>query len=157
MNRNTSSQIRLLAWLLAVLAMTIPAVASSAEVTSGDFRTYAAGIERGYDINGHAVMTRTVDGKTLVNVHVSGLEGNISYGVHVHNRACNDANAGGHYMHDPAGPVDPYNEIWPVFTTNPAGIGNGKAVHAFRARPEAQAVVVHDADGARIACADLTN
>jgi hypothetical protein len=157
MNRNSIKRIKLLAWVLAILAMTIPALASSAQVTSGDFNTYAAGIGRGYDIGGHATMTRTADGKTLVSVHVSGLAPNTSYGVHVHNKACNDASAGGHYMQDPAGPVDPYNEIWPVFTTNPAGIGNGNALHAFRARPEAQAVVVHDTDGARIACADLTD
>ncbi|MCC6190425.1 MAG: hypothetical protein IT318_15450 [Anaerolineales bacterium] len=51
--------------------------------------------------------------------------------------------------------MDPVNEIWPGFTTSEAGIGNGNAVKAFWARPEAQAVVIHDVDGARIACADL--
>ena len=49
----------------------------------------------------------------------------------------------------PGGAVDPYNEIWPLFTTNPAGVGNDNAVHVFTARPEVQVVVIHDTDGAR--------
>jgi len=140
---------------LLVLVLAIPVLASGAEVTRGKFHTYAAGIERGFDISGRAHMTRTADGKTIVSVHAAGLEADKTYGVHVHNKACYDANAGGHYMHDPNGGVNPLNEIWPGFTTNAAGIGNGKATNDFRARSEAQAVVIHDTDGARIACADL--
>jgi hypothetical protein len=62
---------------------------------------------------------------------------------------------GGHYQEIVGGPVDPTNEIWPLFTSDEEGVGNGKAVHAFTARPEAQAVVIHAPGGARIACADL--
>lgn len=141
--------------LVLVLAAALPALGSGGEATSGKFHTYAAGIERGYDINGHAHMTRTASGKTIVKTHAAGLAANTAYGVHVHNRACSDANGGGHYMHDPAGGVNPVNEIWPAFTTDEYGVGNGKAVNHFYARPEAQAVVIHDTDGARIACADL--
>lgn len=141
--------------MLLALVASMPALGSGGEVTSGKFHTYAAGIERGYDINGHAHMTRTGSGKTIVKTHGTGLAANTSYGVHVHNRACSDTNGGGHYMHDPAGGVNPVNEIWPTFTTNEYGVGNGKAVNHFYARPEAQAVVIHDTDGARIACADL--
>ena len=46
-------------------------------------------------------MTRTADGKTLVSVHATGLMADIAYGVHVHNKACNDANGGGHYQKPP--------------------------------------------------------
>lgn len=154
-NRNISRFLAISLMVLIILAVALPALASGGEVTSGDFNTYAAGIGRGFEIDGRAHMTRTADGRTLVSVHATGLVANTAYGVHVHNKACNDANGGGHYQHVVGGPVDPYNEIWPLFTTNPAGIGNGKAVHAFTARPEAQAVVIHDTDGARIACADL--
>ena len=127
----------------------------SGEVTSGEFHTFATGVGRGYDIAGHAHMTRTASGKTIVKVHATGLAANTAFGVHVHNKACNEANGGGHYQDVVGGEVDQYNEIWPLFTTNAAGIGNGMAKNDFYARPEAQSVVIHDTDGARIACADL--
>ena len=154
-NRIFARSMVVIVLILSVLALALPGLASGGEVTSGAIQTYAAGIGRGFDVGGQAHMTRTADGKTLVSVHTTGLAPNTTYGVHVHNKACNDANGGGHYQNVPGGAVDPYNEIWPLFTTNPAGIGNGNAVHAFTARPEAQAVVIHDTDGARIACADL--
>lgn len=125
------------------------------ELTRGAFHTFADGIGRGYDIGGHAYMLRDAGGKTIVKTYAAGLAPNTTYGVHVHNKACHDSNGGGHYQNIPGGPVDPYNEIWPGFTTNAYGVGTGKAVHAFYARPEAQSVVIHDTGGARIACADL--
>jgi Cu/Zn superoxide dismutase len=142
--------------LILALAVAVPALADSAEVTQGEFATYASGFELGYTVSGSAHMTRTAAGTTLVSVQVKGLLPNTAYGVHVHNKACTDANGGGHYMHDSAGGVNPENEIWPLFTTNAAGIGSGFASHAYRARPEAQSIVVHAPGGARIACADLT-
>ena len=138
-----------------VLALAAPVLASSAEVTRGEFQTYASGPGLGYDVSGQARMTRTADGKTLVSTHAAGLLPNTAYGVHVHNRACDDNLGGGHYQEVVGGPVDVFNEIWPAFTTGEDGVGNGKAVHAFTARPEAQAVVIHAPGGARIACADL--
>ncbi len=127
----------------------------SAQVTRGNFETFAAGIGRGYEINGNARMVRAPSGKTLVSLTVSGLVPETTYPAHVHNKACQDANGGGHYQQIVSGPVDNVNEIWPGFTTNALGIGQGKAVNDFWARPEAQSVVIHDTDGARIACADL--
>lgn len=49
----------------------------------------------------------------------------------------------------------PPNEIWPEFTTNADGIGNGNARVDMTAGPDAVSIVVHDADLAKIACADL--
>lgn len=145
--------------ILGVLALAMAAaltgLASSGEVTRGAFHTYAAGPGLEYDISGFARMTRTSDGKTIVNVHAVGLLPNTAYGVHVHNQACNDNSGGGHYQDVVGGAVDAVNEIWPLFTTNAAGTGNGYASNGFRARPEAQAVVIHAPGGARIACADL--
>jgi Cu-Zn family superoxide dismutase len=125
-------------------------------VTSGSFQTYAAGLDRGYDIAGQAVMIRTAAGQTIVTAHAAGLAPNRTYGTHVHNLPCNVNNGGGHYQDVPGGPVDPVNEIWPTLVTNAAGVGQGYAMNAFTARPEAQAIVIHDADGARIACLDLS-
>ena len=45
--------------------------------------------------------------------------------------------------------------IWPAFTTNDGGVGNGKATAAWVARPDARSVVIHAPGGAKIACADL--
>lgn len=152
--RNWIVGVALLALALA-LALAWPAAAGGGDMTRGEFHTYAAGVERGYDITGQATMIRTGNDKTLVAVQAGGLAPNTTYPVHVHNQACGTNNAGGHYQQVPFGPVDPVNEIWPGVTTNAAGQGLGKAINAFRARPEAQAVVIHDVDGARIACADL--
>ena len=150
--------LRPLAYLIVlglVLATALPGLASRGEVTSGDFHTYAAGPDLGYDIAGYAHMTRTADGKTIVSVHAVGLLPVTTYGVHVHNKSCSDSNGGGHYQDVVGGTVDAVNEIWPLFTANEAGVGNGYAANEFRARPEAQAVVIHAPSGARIACADL--
>jgi hypothetical protein len=141
--------------LILYLTLAFPGMASGGEVTRGDFQTYASGPGLGYDISGHARMTRTADGKTIVSVHAVGLLPDTDYGVHVHNKACSDNNGGGHYQNVVGGAVDAINEIWPLFTTNAAGIGNGYASNDFHARPEAQAVVIHAPGGARIACADL--
>lgn len=141
--------------LVLVLASSLPGLASGGHVTRGDFHTYAAGVDLGYEIAGHAHMTRTADTKTIVSTHATGLAANTAYGVHVHNMACNDSNGGGHYQDVVGGAVDAVNEIWPLFTTNAAGIGNRYAANDFRARPEAQSVVIHAPGGARIACADL--
>lgn len=150
-------KIMILAVIMVVLAISVAVVAAGAQVTRGEFQTYASGPALGYDIGGQAQMERLPSGKTLVSVHVTGLHPGVTYPVHVHNRACNDSNGGGHYQDIVGGPVDAVNEIWPGFTTNGAGIGNGNATNDFIARQEARAIVVHDpnAAGARIACADL--
>jgi hypothetical protein len=149
---------------LASLAMAIiggsPASAA-AQVTRGEIHAFAAAItdpalasEYG-DITGHAQMVRTADGKTIVTVHVAGLLGGVAYGSHVHQAACNDGAADGHYKFDANGPANAQNEIWPSFTTNEDGVGNGRAVADRTAEPSAVSVVVHAPGGAKIGCADL--
>ena len=128
-------------------------LADGAMVTRGEFHPFAAGV--GLDLGGHAQMIRTADGKTIVSVHVEGLSANTTYGSHVHQQACADGAADGHYRFDPSGPATPPNEIWPGFTTNDAGIGNGNATVDRTAGPTAVSVVVHAPGGAKIACADL--
>ena len=141
--------------LVASFGLTRLAEAAGGQVTRGTFQTFAAGLGRGYDISGLAVMVRTGSDMTLVSVKAAGLASNVSYPVHVHNQPCAVGSGGGHYQHVVGGDVDSINEIWPGFTTNVAGIGSGQARNDFRARPEAQSIVIHDTDGARIACADL--
>jgi Cu/Zn superoxide dismutase len=129
------------------------AAAGEALVTQGEFAAFATSSDPA--ISGRATMIRTADGKTLVAVNVHGLAEDTTYGSHVHAFACAENFAGGHYKHDLTGPASPPNEIWPAFTTNAAGIGNGKASAPWVARPDARSVVIHAPGGAKIACADL--
>jgi hypothetical protein len=127
--------------------------ASSAMVTRGDVHAFATGA--GLGIAGNAQMIRTADGKTIVTIQVEGLTANTAYGSHVHQQACGVGEADGHFKFDPAGPATPPNEIWPAFTTNAAGKGNGFASVRGTAGPNAVSVVIHAPGGAKIACADL--
>ena len=135
------------------LAVASAVGASGARVTRGEVHAFATGV--GNDITGEARMVRTADGQTIVIVHVEGLAPDTAYGSHVHQQACANGEADGHYKFDPAGPATPPNEIWPAFTTNAAGIGNGYASVDGTAGPTAMSVVVHAPGGAKIACADL--
>jgi len=129
------------------------AAANGAQVTRGDLEPFATGV--GMALSGRAQMVRTADGKTIVTLHVEGLLPNTAYGAHVHKQTCVDGYADGHYKFDPSGAATPPNEIWPAFTTDAAGIGNGNATAAAVAGPSAVSVVVHAPGGAKIACADL--
>ena len=131
-----------------------PSALAAAQVTRGDVAAFAAGA--GLPITGRAQMVRTADGRTIVSVHVEGLQPGVTYASHVHKQACSDGEADGHYRFDPAGSAAPPNEIWPgPFTANASGIGNADTIAAGTAGPGAVSVVVHAPGGAKIACATL--
>lgn len=142
-----------LATAILTIALVPAAAADGAVVTRGDIHAFATGA--GLDVAGRAQMVRTADGKTIVTVHVTGLAADTTYGAHVHQQACGIGDADGHYRFDPVGPAAPPNEIWPGFTTNAAGVGNGNSIVDAVAGPTAVAVVIHAPGGAKIACADL--
>lgn len=148
-----------LALILPVFLMASVSIGAGAAATKGSFATFADGPSMGYDIDGKARMVRTADGKTMVTVNVSGLVPGAVYGSHVHNQACWDGNAGGHYRFDapvPGGDLDGH-EIWPgPFTANPAGHAQGKATVMATAGADAVSVVIHAPTGQKIACADLS-
>lgn len=156
------------ATLTAAAAMTVAAAPATVDahgggraplrVTSGEFETLPGGSANGYDIDGRAVMIR-LPHRTVVAVHVRGLDPDTTYPSHVHNAPCADSPAGGgHYQHVVGGPVDPVNEIWPIVTTNRRGWGHGFATHDHRARPDARSIVIHypPDTSVRLACVDLT-
>lgn len=153
-SRSRRTQLAAVVAALSIGAAFAPAVlAGGATVTRGDLSAFATGV--GQPITGRAQMVRTGDGKTIVSVHVEGLAANTTYGSHVHQQPCAVGEADGHYKFDPAGPATPPNEIWPGFTTNAAGVGNGNATVQATAGANAVSVVVHAPGGAKIACADL--
>ena len=157
MNRPLATTGLVLALAAATAGVAAPAVGTpGATVTSGDVHPFAVGA--GLDLGGQAHMVRTADGRTIVSLHVTGLVPGATYAAHVHAAPCGVGDADGHYMHDPAGPVTPPNEIWPgPLTANPAGVAHGRTVADLRAGPTAVSVVVHRAGPTpnKIACADL--
>jgi hypothetical protein len=141
--------------LLGAGVAVLPATAAGARVTRGDFNEFS--VNTNLDIGGRALMVRTAYGRTIVTVHVTGLEAGVTYGSHVHRQACGMGLAGTHYQFVPSTTfVTPPNEIWPgPFTTNAAGIGNSDTIAEGTAGSDAVSVVVHAPGGAKIACADL--
>lgn len=153
--------VSLMTMTLLLSAVAPAAAGSAAVVTSGDFSTFAAGTAAGYDIAGHATMVRNRN-QTTVTIHVTGLTPGEVYASHVHNQACAEGAAGGHFKQDPLGGATPPNEIWPgdgAFSPNAAGIANQNATVAYFANSDARSVVVHwKTNGAapKVACADLS-
>ena len=153
LRRGVARSVAVIGVVVMGLAVASAVGANGARVTRGEVHSFATAA--GSSITGHARMVRTADGKTIVAVHVEGLAPKTAYGSHVHQQACANGEADGHYKFDAAGPATPPNEIWPAFTTNAAGVGNGRASVDGTAGPAAMSVVVHAPGGAKIACADL--
>lgn len=153
------TRIALVATITALASAMFAGVASAdgATVTKGTFSAFAAGTTNAAyaDLAGHATMVRTASGTTKVMVNVSGLPANTSFGSHVHAARCEVGDANGHYKDDPAGVGTPPNELWPAFTTNDDGVGNGKDTADWIARETAVSVVIHAPGGAKIGCANL--
>jgi hypothetical protein len=143
-----------------VLLHTSPAGSSGSQVSRGQFDVFAAGVgDTRFDaLRGHAQLIRAADGKTVVKVEVTGLVPGTTYPVHVHAAPCGVGAANGHFQFQPGGPADDYNELWPGFTANAAGAGNGMAVADRTAGETAVSVVIHSPDrtpAPKVACADL--
>jgi hypothetical protein len=120
----------------------------------GHFMTTATGLERGFYLSGMARLKRDGSGRTSVRSMVWGLPMFQTFASHVHNKPCR-LGGGGHYKIDPTvKETVQQNEIWPTLrATSAYARGHARVPHL--ARPEAQSIVIHDNDGARIACADL--
>jgi len=127
---------------------------STNQVVKGRFSEFSAGIDRDFDIWGPVRLTIGEDW-TSVRANAKGLEPSTTYTSHLHESACSDADGGGHYKNDPAGPPAPPNELWLMFHANSAGSAHDSSSAPWVVRDGARSVVIHDTDGARIACADL--
>ena len=159
-----SRKVAVAALVVGLLGGAATPASSSAQVTTGDFQTLDD--PPGVEVEGHATMIRTGDGRTKISVEVSGLEPGAQYGSHVHNQLCDTGRGGGHYQDVPAGGTTPPNELWPSsdpknptagLIANAAGNASGNGTAPWIARPEAHSVVIHQTGNpsVRIACADL--
>lgn len=155
------------------LLLTVAGVPAGAGASSqGSFRLLPAGATQTPQLSGKAHLVRTGSGRTILSVHVKGLAPGETYGVHLHNAPCSAASpGGGHYQNQVGGPAAPPNELWASdsgnpaagLTANSAGNASGNGTATWRARPEAQAVVIHagshhggtTSGGTKLACADL--
>ena len=124
------------------------------QVVKGRLSEFAAGVERGFNIWG-PVRLKVGEDWTKVRVNAKGLAPNTTYASHLHESACSDSDGGGHYMNDPSGPAAPPNELWLSLETNARGKAHDASSAPWVVRDGARSVVIHDTDGARIACADL--
>ena len=158
------------------LSVAGPAAGDGATVTRGGFSSLAGAVDRPEeDMEGRARLVRTADGRTHLSVTLSGLQPDVTYGVHLHNAPCSATNpGGGHYKHDSTGPGRPPNELWASSTphdplagieSNAAGNASGNGTADWVAGANAVSVVIHaglghgattTAGGPKLACADLS-
>ena len=123
----------------------------------GVARATPEGELRGMDhVFGSATMFRELSGITRVLLVVDRASPSTTYKVHVHDAPCIDG-GGGHYKIDPTA-TEPSadNEIWLELSTDENGRAQSSVASGHIARPEARALVLHDAsDNAKVACVDL--
>ncbi len=130
---------------------------TNASTTAGEVKPFADGVTTYPGLTGTAEMVRG-DGHTMTSLEVSGLKPNAAHMVHVHEQACGDGNAGGHFRFDDTLPFAESNEIWLPFTTDASGASPDVMKHSgLRAGPKAVSIVIHDPDNGakRIGCVDL--
>lgn len=152
----TPSKAMMLAGAVAVvmLGAIAPVTAESTEdVASGHLDEFAAGAGE-YDISGPVRLKRGADW-TEVKVNAQGLPGD-EHVAHLHENACDDELGGGHYKNDPTEPGEPPNELWLSIDANESGNGHDTSDAPWQVRDGDRSVVVHDVNGDRIACADLS-
>lgn len=108
----------------------------------------------GMALTGTALMTRKFNGVTEVAVVMTGLAPSTEYAAHVHNQPCSFEAGGAHYKFDPAS-TEPTNELTFDLVANAEGTASDSMWVAKIASAEAQSLIVHGSDGARLACFDM--
>ena len=107
-------------------------------------------------LTGSAVMTRKLTGVTDVAIVMTGLMPNTTYKAHVHDLPCAFDNGGGHYKFDRAiTDAHESNEIWVSLVSDAEGAASDTTWTPRIAGADAQSLVVHGPDSARLACFDL--
>ena len=141
---------------LAGLALAAPAVAGPGAHVADELTRYSATQPLAFAPEGATASVHSVetgDGRTIVTLHVRGLQPLARYGAHAHVNACGatGAAAGPHYQFEQGGLTDPAyanprNEIWLDLTTNSAGNGHAKAVvdRQFPSDRRPASVIIHE-------------
>ncbi len=129
-----------------------------AQVTSGRVQTLAGW--PGDDLTGGAVMIRSgreAGARSCPFMFRASTRTRPTRCTSTTSRVRSPLPGGGHYQHLVGGAVDAVNEMWPTVSTNAHGNGTGYATHDHRARPDAQAIIVHNPTNTsiRLACIDL--
>lgn len=138
--------------LLAALPAAPAQAAADRARAEGPLTRYSASVPEGAAARVQAVATSS--GRTVVTLHVRGLQPHTTYGAHAHVNACGATGgaAGPHYQHvvAPAGQAadiayaNPDNEIWLDLTTNEKGNGAAQTVVDWHVRAQgANSVVLH--------------
>jgi Cu-Zn family superoxide dismutase len=138
---------------LLVALPAVPALAAADRVRAeGPLVRYDTSVPEGAAARVQSVATSS--GRTVVTLHVRGLQPDTTYGAHAHVHACGATGgaAGPHYQHvvAPAGEAadtayaNRDNEIWLDLTTDDEGNGAAQTVVDWQFRPdEANSVVLH--------------
>lgn len=130
----------------------------STEVTTeGTFAAFADGAAAYPGLTGTGAMVRRRGG-TVTTLDVTGLKPDAAHMVHVHERACADADGGPHFRFDETQAYSEANEIWLPFVSDAQGrSGPVEDTMPLRAGAKAVSIVIHDPDNSarRIGCVDL--
>lgn len=131
-----------------------PALAGTDRIRSeGPHVSYSAAIPAGAHARVQAVYDAS--GKSVVTLHVWGLQPNTEYGAHAHVNACGATGsaAGPHFQNvvDPVTPstdpayANPDNEIWLDLTTDASGEGSSQTQVDWQFAPDrrAHSVIIH--------------
>jgi hypothetical protein len=125
----------------------------SPRVRKGLFRALQAGSS--LDLDGAASLIRLPDGETLLNIDIEGLERGSGYEGFLHTAACADG-GGERYLFDPSARPSRSNQHGGRFRSDARGEAREVSFIRFvTAGPEAVSVVITEASGGRVACADL--
>lgn len=130
----------------------------SAWSAAGTFAPFAYASEADGPIAGTARLTVSEAG-TGIEVSVTGLRGDQTYGAHLHDLPCHVADGGGHYKIDPTiADTVPENELWPAIAPDAEGAASATLSSPHAVRASAQSIVIHRKagdDNPKVACATL--
>lgn len=124
----------------------------------GVLAPFAAATEADGTIAGDARLSVDAQG-TTIELTVSGLRADESYGAHLHALPCHVGDGGGHYKIDPTvAETVAENELWPAITPDASGAASATLSSPHAVRASAQSIVIHrkrGEDNPKVACATL--
>lgn len=143
-----------------------PALAGGAVVTPEGSALVTPGTLVGLaGTQARAQVVATPSGRTVMTLHVSGLDEHRTYGAHAHEAPC-ALSGGAHFVGDPDAATVEEQEIWLDVRTNGSGSGTSTATRSWAISSDGRpaSVIVHaeptKADGKagdKLGCIDITS